>query len=229
MGVQMSDPAAPRGTHTRVRRLPERGRYDRETIDAILDEGLVAHVGVVDGGLPFVIPMSYGRMGDDLVLHGASNSRLLRLLASGARVCVTVTLLDGLVVARSAFHSSMNYRSVVLLGTAREELDPVAKRAALDALTDHLLPGRRRDARPIDDRELAATCVVRVSIEEASAKLRGGPPAGEPAADVALDIWAGTVPLRLAATAPVPAPDLHETVAMPDYLTDYSRPADRIR
>jgi len=225
----MSDPDAPRGTRTRVRRLPERGRYDRETIDAILDEGMVAHVGVVDDGVPFVIPMSYGRMGDELVLHGASNSRLLRLLAGGVTVCVTVTLLDGLVVARSAFHSSMNYRSVVVLGTAREEVEPVAKRAALDALTDHLLPGRRGDLRPVDDRELAATCVIRVAIEEASAKLRSGPPAGEPAADVALDVWAGTVPLRLAAGAPVGAPDLTPGVEPPDSLAGYRRPGDRIR
>lgn len=227
--VNVNSTGTPRTTRTRARRLPERARYDRETVDAILDEGLIAHVGIIDGGAPFVIPMSYGRMGDELVLHGATSSRLLRALASGAPVCVTVTLLDGLVVARSAFHSSMNYRSVVVLGTANEIVDPAEKRAALDALTDHLLPGRRNDARPIDERELAATTVIRITIEEASAKLRSGPPAGEPAADVALDTWAGTLPLALTAATPVPAPDLANGIDPPDYLGDYHRPGAPIR
>jgi len=217
----------PRG-RTRVRRLAHRGRYDRATIHAILDEGLVAHVGMVEDGVPLVIPMSYGRLGDAIVLHGSAGSRLLRHVASGAPVCVTVTLLDGLVVARSAFHSSMNYRSVVALGRGRELVDPAEKRAALDALTDHLLPGRRRDLRPVDGRELAATRVVLVELTEASAKVRSGPPAGEPEADVALEAWAGTVPLRLTAAPPEPAPDLRTGVAAPDDLVTYRRPGDRL-
>ena len=224
----MSGPNPPSKQRSRVRRLPDRGRYDYDTVNAILDEGLVAHVGFVEDGVPFVIPMSYGRLDDTVVLHGATSSRLLRHLAGGATVCLTVTLLDGLVVARSAFHSSMNYRSVVVLGRACELTDPGAKRAALDALTDHLLPGRRRDVRPVDERELAATTVVEVRIDEASAKLRSGPPAGEPTTDVARATWAGVVPLRLSPGTPEPSPDLAPGLEAPDYLVDYRRPGYRV-
>ena len=185
-------PPTPRTT---VRRRPQRGHYDRETIDAVLDEGFVCHLGVVDDHGPVVLPTGYVRIGGEVVLHGSAANRMLRLAAEGRPVCVTVTLLDGLVLARSAFHHSMNYRCVVVFGQARV-LEGDEKVRALEAFVDHIVPGRSAEARPPDDRELAATLVIAVPLDEASAKVRTGPPSDDEA-DLALDVWAGVIPLSL--------------------------------
>jgi len=190
---------------TRVRRHPERGRYDRAAIDAILDEGLVCHVGIVEDGRPLVIPMGYGRDGDRLILHGAPDSRLMRALASGTPACVTVTHLDGLVLARSTMHHSMNFRSVVVMGRAVEITHPGEKRAALDAIVEHLVPGRTGEVRASTDKEVAATRVVALPIDAASAKVREGPPKDAPE-DLALPVWAGVVPLEMVARRAIPDP-----------------------
>lgn len=185
---------------TTVRRSAARGRYERDVVHAILDEAYVAHVGVVVDGQPRVLPMAYGRVGDVLYLHGAVGNAMLRA-STDAEVCVTVTLLDGLVLARSAYHHSMNYRSVVLLGPARKVEDPDEKRRALDAIVDHALPGRSAVARPADDGELRATLVLALPIAEGSAKVRTGGPVDEPA-DLDLPVWVGVVPLRVQAGPP---------------------------
>ena len=190
-----------------VRRLPERARYDHDAILAILDEGLVCHVGFVDEGQPFVIPTAYGRLDDRVVVHGSAASRMIRALASGTPACLTVTLLDGLVLARSAFHHSMNYRSVVVLGRAEEIVDPEHKRRALDAIVEHIVPGRGAEVRPSSEKELRATRVVAFRLDEASAKLRVGPPKDD-AEDLARACWAGELPLRLVAQEPVADPQL---------------------
>src|SRR2546429_5117893 len=188
---------------TRVRRLPSRASYDRTTIHAILDEGLVCHIGFVHEGQPFVLPTTYARLGDALVLHGSAASRMLRELRDGIPVCVTVTLLDGLVLARSAFHHSMNYRSVVILGVAAEVTGAAERRRALEAIVEHVNPGRWQQVRPPNDRELKATIVLRLPIVEASAKVRTGPPLDD-GEDLGWPCWAGHVPLRLVALEPVP-------------------------
>jgi nitroimidazol reductase NimA-like FMN-containing flavoprotein (pyridoxamine 5'-phosphate oxidase superfamily) len=180
---------------TKVRRLAERGRYERSLVHEILDEAYLAHVGFVVDGEPRVLPMTYGRDGDVLYLHGAVGNAMLRA-SQDAEVCVTVTLLDGLVLARSAFHHSMNYRSVVVLGTATKVTDEDEKRRAFDAVVEHVLPGRSAVARPSNDSELRATLVLRLPIDEASAKVRTGGPKEEPE-DLHLPVWAGVVPLRL--------------------------------
>jgi len=191
---------SPPSDRTKIRRLPDRGRYDRATISSILDEAYIAHVGFLADGDPRVLPMTYGRIGEVLYLHGAVGNAMLRG-SSGVQVCVTVTLLDGLVLARSAFHHSMNYRSVVVLGEASRVDDEDEKRAALDAVVDHVLPGRSRDARPTDEGELRATLVLRVPLDEASAKVRVGGPIDDER-DMDLPVWAGVVPLRLVPAAP---------------------------
>jgi len=202
--------------NTRVRRLAERARYDAETVHAILDEAYVAHVGVVVDGMPVVIPFACARVGDELVLHGSTRAGTLSALAAGVPVCATVTLLDGLVYARSAFHSSMNYRSVVVHGPARLVGDPREKARLLDALVDHLMPGRRAQLREPTDGELEATQLVAIRLDAVSAKIRTGGPQDAPE-DVLPHIWGGVVPLRLAfgepeadaITAPgIPAPAL---------------------
>ncbi len=185
---------------TRVRRLPDRGRYERSTVEAILDEAYLAHVGFVVDGQPRVLPMTYGRDGGVVYLHGAVGNAMLRA-SSDAEVCVTVTLLDGLVLARSAFHHSMNYRSVVLLGRATKVTDEAEKRRAFDVIVDHVLPGRSAVARPSDDGELRATLVLRLPIEEASAKVRAHGVVDDEA-DLDHPAWAGVVPLRLIPGAP---------------------------
>jgi hypothetical protein len=180
----------------RVRRLPDRGRYDRETIYAILDEALVCHVGFVQDGQPFVIPTLHARVGDALLLHGATTSRLLRHIAAGGEVSVAATLVDGLVLARSVFHHSVNYRSVVLFGKGELVEGDAGKLAALEAFTEKLLPGRWAEARPPNAAELKATAVIRIAIEEASAKVRTGGPKDDPE-DLTLDVWAGVIPISL--------------------------------
>jgi uncharacterized protein len=190
-------------SRTTLRRHPERGSHDRAVIDAILDEALVAHVGFSVDGQTFVVPMSFGRVGDRLYLHGAAASRALATLRSGAPACVAVTILDGLVLARSAFRHSVNYRSVVLFGVAREVEGDDAKRAALAAIVEHMLPGRTADVREPTDAELDATSVVWLPVDEASAKVRSGPPV-DLEQDLSRPCWAGEIPLRLEAGAPRP-------------------------
>jgi nitroimidazol reductase NimA-like FMN-containing flavoprotein (pyridoxamine 5'-phosphate oxidase superfamily) len=204
---------------TTVKRLPARASYERDEAYAILDEGLIAHVGIAVDGQPFVIPMAYGRNGDRLLLHGSVASRLLRSLDAGARVCVTVTLLDGLVLARSQFHHSMNYRSVVVLGTATRLRDPLAAESGLACIVDHIVPGRTAEARAGNAEELRKTAVLELPIEEASVKRRTGGPIDDEA-DMGLPVWAGVVPLRVVTGAPVADND----VALPASLDPYARP-----
>jgi uncharacterized protein len=184
--------------HLRVKREPQRGVYDRETIDAILDEALVCHLGFAVDGQPYVIPTLHARIGDLLYVHGSAASRMLRHAASDARICVTVTLLDGLVLARSVFNHSIDYRSVVVLGTPRLVEDVAEKREALHAFTEHIAPGRWDEARQPTDKELKATWILSIPLDEASAKIRTGPPEDEPE-DRDLPVWAGVVPIHLAA------------------------------
>src|SRR4051794_327020 len=189
---------------TTIRRLPDRAASNWETITAILDEGFVCHVGFAGSdGRPYVIPTSYGRVDDTLFLHGSPASRMLRTLADGVDVCVTVTLIDGFVLARSAFHHSINYRSVVVLGHAVEEQDPDVKLAALEAFVDHILPGRAADSRRPTPKEVRKTIVLRLPLREASAKIRSGPPVDDNE-DLALPVWGGVVPLWLQAGTPEP-------------------------
>jgi uncharacterized protein len=195
---------------TTLRRHPERGRHDRDTVYAILDQGLVCHVGFVEGERPFVLPTSYGRDGDTLYLHASSASRMARTLADGAEVCVTVTLVDGLVLARSAFNHSMNYRSVVVLGRATAVTDPDRKLHGLRVIVEHVAPGRWDSLRPALAKELQATSLLALPLQEASAKVRTGPPK-DPEEDLGLGIWAGVVPLVLRALEPVPADTALET------------------
>src|SRR6478672_2681192 len=191
----MSEPQMPT-TRTRVVREPERGVYDRETVYRILDEGFLCHVGFTVDGQPFVIPTSYGRKDANLYIHGSAASRMLRQMKEGVAVCVTVTLLDGLVLARSVFNHSMNYRSVVVLGKARRVEDPAEKLEALRTLSEHILPGRWDDSRQPNERELKATSVLRVPIEEFSAKVRQGP-AIDDEDDYSFPTWAGVIPLEM--------------------------------
>jgi nitroimidazol reductase NimA-like FMN-containing flavoprotein (pyridoxamine 5'-phosphate oxidase superfamily) len=207
---------------TRVKRQPDRSRDDRAMAYAILDEGRVAHVGFAPDGQPFVIPMAYGRDGDRLLLHGAKASRLIRTTGGGVPVCVTVTLLDGLVLARSTFHHSMNYRSVVLLGQATRVEGDEAKTRALEAFTDKLVPGRWPEVRWPSRKELKATHVLSLPIDEASAKVRtGGPVDDEP--DYALEVWAGVVPLSLTASDPIPDPDGRPDAVVPEHVRTYTQ------
>ncbi|MBS1105773.1 MAG: putative flavin-nucleotide-binding protein [Deltaproteobacteria bacterium] len=210
-------------TRTTVRRLPERGVYERAAIEAILDEGLFCHVGFVVEDQPYVIPCVYARIGERLYLHGSPASRMLRALATGAPACATVTLLDGLVLARSAFHHSVNYRSVVILGTASRVDDAEERLAALRATVEHVVPGRWNEARRPSAAELAQTLVVALPIDEASAKVRSGGPKDD-AGDHALDVWAGVVPLTLVAGAPIADSDLREGIAIPAHALRYERP-----
>jgi nitroimidazol reductase NimA-like FMN-containing flavoprotein (pyridoxamine 5'-phosphate oxidase superfamily) len=201
---------------TRVQRHPERGVYDRETIDAILDEALISHVGFVVDEQPYVIPMIHARAGDVLFLHGSTASRLVRRLAEGVDVCVTATLLDGIVLARSVYNHSMNYRSVVVLGRARAVVDPKEKLAALETIVEHLVPGRWSDARLPDRKELKATTVLVLPLDEASAKIRTGPPK-EWDEDLDLPIWAGVIPMSLVASSAEPDATVPDGVPLPPY------------
>jgi len=200
-----------------IKRLPQRGNYDRPLIHQILDEGLVCHVGFVVEAQPFVIPTAYGRVGDCLYIHGSPASRMLRTLKESVEVCVTVTLLDGLVLARSAFHHSMNYRSVVIFGKAEVVEEATEKLAALKAFTEHVVPGRWSEVRPPTAQEIAGTLVLSLSLSEASAKVRTGPPKDDEA-DYALPVWAGELPLHLTLLAPIPDPQLLSEVELPAYV-----------
>ena len=187
---------------TQVRRLPKRAVYERAQIDAILDAGLVCHIGFVADGQPYVLPTGYVRSGDQIYIHGSAASRMLRSLASGLEACVTVTLLDGLVMARSAFHHSVNYRSVVILGKARLVTDPAEKVEALWSFTNHVAQGRWEEVRPPNEQELKATSVLALALDEVSAKVRQGPPVDDEE-DYALPVWAGVVPVQMRLGQPV--------------------------
>jgi nitroimidazol reductase NimA-like FMN-containing flavoprotein (pyridoxamine 5'-phosphate oxidase superfamily) len=205
-----------------VQRRPQRGVYDRETVNEILDEGLICHVGFLSEGTPVVIPTGYGRSGEKLYIHGSSISRMLQTLSKDVEACVTVTLLDGIVLARSVFHHSMNYRSVVLIGKATLIEDPAEKLAALEVITEHLVPGRWADARKPTEQELDATAVLSIPIDEASAKIRTGPP-GDKEEDYALPVWAGVLPLAVTpGTAITDERCLPDTI-IPTYIRDYKR------
>jgi nitroimidazol reductase NimA-like FMN-containing flavoprotein (pyridoxamine 5'-phosphate oxidase superfamily) len=207
---------------TTIKRLPKRGKYDYETVYQILDEGLVCHVGFVVDGQPYVIPTAYGRVEDKLYIHGSPASRMLRTLEEGIPVCVTVTLIDGLVLARSAFHHSMNYRSVVIFGTASVVSEPEEKLKALHAFTEHVVPGRWEEVRQPNRNELAGTLVLSLPIVEVSAKVRTGSPIDDEA-DYELPAWAGEIPLRVVATAPIDDSRLQPGIVLPPYVQNYTR------
>jgi hypothetical protein len=204
---------------TQVKRLPKRGKYDQETVYQILDSAFVCHVGFNVEGQPYVIPTNYGRSGNTLYLHGSAASRMLRSLSEGIPVCVTVTHVDGLVLARSAFHHSVNYRSVVVLGTARPVTDPAEKMEALRIFTDHVMKGRWDDVRQPTEQELKATSVLSLSLEEVSAKVRTGGPIDDEA-DYSLSIWAGVLPLATVAKPPIPDARLNQGIPVPGYLKE---------
>ncbi len=208
---------------TRVRRLPKRGVYDREQVEAVLDAGLVAHLGFEHDGQPYVIPTLHARVGDQVYVHGSAASRTLRELAAGIPACLTVTLVDGIVLARSVFEHSMNYRSVVVLGTAVAVTEPEEKLTALEAFTEKLVPGRWAEARSPNQTELKATSVLRLPLDEASAKVRTGGPDDADTPDAELDVWAGHLPLVVRALDPVPDPALRPGIPVPDALRDYRR------
>ncbi len=206
---------------TELRRLPARGSHDPKVIHGILDAGFLAHVGFQVEGQPIVIPTLYGREDDKLYLHGSAASRMLRTLQAGVPACVTVTLVDGLVLARSAFHHSMNYRSVVAFGTARQISEPDRKTHALRSISEHLIAGRWQHVRRPSEKELSVTAVLEFSIEEASAKIRQGPPLDDEE-DYGLPVWAGVIPLRLEAKTPVPDPRLAPGAELPQYVLRFS-------
>ncbi|MEM7063673.1 MAG: pyridoxamine 5'-phosphate oxidase family protein [Cyanobacteria bacterium P01_B01_bin.77] len=205
---------------TQVKRVPKRGHYDLETVYSILDAGLICHVGFATEGQPFVIPTAYGRLDNRLFIHGAAASRMLRSLQQGIEVCVTVTLLDGLVLARSAMHHSMNYRSVVMFGTAELVSEREEKLKALYAFTEHVMAGRWAETREPNKQELQATTVLALPIDEASAKIRTGPPVDD-TADYELPHWAGVIPLRIQAGEPIVDPKLAAGIAVPEHVEQY--------
>jgi nitroimidazol reductase NimA-like FMN-containing flavoprotein (pyridoxamine 5'-phosphate oxidase superfamily) len=206
---------------TKLRRLPKRGSYDVETIYKILDEGFIAHVGFTGaGGKTFVIPTGYARRGGELLIHGSAASRMMRSLAEEIEICATITLIDGLVLARSAFHHSMNYRSVVAFGAAKIIKDESGKLEALRLFTEHIVPGRWQEVRPPTANELKATTVLALPLNEASAKIRTGNPVDD-AEDHALDVWAGVLPLAMKAGEPLPDPLMSREIVRPDYVTNY--------
>ena len=207
---------------TIVRRLPERAVYDRDVVNAILDEALICQVGFIADGAPVVIPTIHARVGGVLYFHGSPASRMLRAMKRGLEVSVGATIVDGLVVARAAFHNSLNYRSVVLFGTARVIDDPDEKRLAMEAVTEHVVPGRWADSRPMTDKEAKGTLIAAIDIDEVSAKVRVGGPKDDDE-DHDYPTWAGTVPLVLRAGVPEPDPLLKVGVSVPDYLTGYDR------
>ena len=208
---------------TTVKRLPGRGAYDRAVVHQILDEGLICHLGFVVDGQPFVIPTIYVRIDETIYVHGSPASRMLRTLERGVPACVTVTHVDGLVLGRSAFHHSMNYRSVMVFGTATVVDDPEKKFEVLHALTNHLIRGRWEEIRHPSPEELRRTLVLAIPIQEVSAKVRVGPPLDEEE-DYELPVWAGVLPLRMAASSPIADPGLAQATAVPSYVTGFDRP-----
>jgi len=218
----MSEASFTPTARSNIKRLPQRGEYDRATIYQILDEGLICHVSFVTNNQPYVIPTAYGRIEDTLYIHGSPASRMLRSLQQGIEVCVNVTLLDGLVLARSAFHHSMNYRSVVVFGTATTVQDPQEKLTALHAFTEHIIPGRWAEVRSPSPQEIAGTLVLSLPLVEASAKVRTGAP-NDDEADYQLPVWAGELPLQLVPSTPIPDPRLQSEIDLPAYVHNYAR------
>ena len=212
----------PQTSRTNLKRLPKRGHFDRDTVYAILDEGFICHIGFVVDGQPFVIPTGYARVDDNLFVHGSQASRMLRTLANGVDACVTVTLVDGLVLARSAFHHSINYRSVVVFGRATLVEDREEKDAALFAFSEQVLRGRWNDVREPTESELKQTTVLRLPLTEASAKVRTGPPIDDEE-DYSMSTWAGVIPLRLVADEPIADPRLPAGIDVPNYAVNYKR------
>lgn len=212
----------PQTDRTKLKRLPKRGHFEHGTVYEILDEGFICHVGFVVDGRPFVIPTGYARLDDKLYIHGSQASRMLRTLAEGLDACVTVTIVDGLVLARSAFHHSMNYRSVVVFGRLSVVEDRAEKLEALVAFSEHVVRGRWDDVRAPNEQELRATTVLFLSLVEASAKIRTGPPLDDEE-DYSLPVWAGVIPLRLAAEEPIKDPRLPEGIEVPKYAREYKR------
>lgn len=215
-----------RTARTEVRRRPERASYERAELNQILDEALYCHVGFIHEGQPYVMPTIYARIDEQLYLHGAATSRMLRSMAEGTPVCVTVTILDGLVLARSAFHHSMNYRSVVILGTAVEVTDHSEKLAALRQIVEHIVSGRWQDVRQPNEKEINATKVLRIPIAEASAKIRTGPPVDDEN-DYDLPYWAGEIPMQLTPSAPVAETQMRSDIALPTYLIHVNNRVDK--
>lgn len=215
----------PETLRTTLKRLPKRGSYDREVINSILDEGFICHAGFAVEGKPFVIPTGYARVEDRLLIHGSQASRMLRKLSEGIEVCITVTLLDGLVLARSAFHHSMNYRSVVIFGRATLVEDRHEKMSALLALSEHIIPHRWQDVRGPNENELRQTTVLSLPIDEASAKIRTGPPLDDEE-DYEMGVWAGVIPLRMVAGQPIADPRLVPDIEPPAYVVNYARSKD---
>ncbi len=207
---------------TKLKRIPKRGNFERETIYKILDEAFICHVGFAVDGQPFVIPTSFARIDDRLMIHGSAASRMMRNLSQEIDVCVTVTLIDGLVLARSAFHHSMNYRSVVVFGKAKIISDEREKYAALKAFTEHIVPDRWSEIRPPNANELKATTVLSLSLTEASAKIRTGNPVDDEE-DYELDVWAGVLPLNLTTDAPINDDRLKSGITVPPNILDYRR------
>ena len=212
----------PQTDRTKLKRLPKRGHFDRETVYAILDEGFICHIGFVVDGHPVVIPTGYARVDDKLYIHGSAASRMLKTLTGGIDACVTVTIVDGLVLARSAFHHSMNYRSVVIFGRATLIEDREEKMAALVALSEHIVRGRWAEVREPTEQEMRATTVLSLPLVEASAKIRTGPPLDDEE-DYAMPIWAGVIPLKLEAGEPIKDPRLPEGIEIPEYARNYKR------
>ncbi len=212
----------PQTQRTTLKRLPKRGVFDRELVYRILDEGFICHVSFTVDGQPFVIPTGYARIADQLYIHGSQVSRMLRTLAQGIDVCIAVTLVDGLVLARSAFHHSVNYRSVVIFGRAAMVEEKQAKLAALFAFSEHMIPGRWNDVREPTEQELKATTVLSLPLLEVSAKVRTGPPIDDEE-DYALNVWAGVLPLRMIAGEPINDPRLPESLEPPAYTLKYGR------
>jgi hypothetical protein len=212
----------PKTDRTTLKRLPKRGSFDREAVYGILDEGFICHVGFVVDGQPVVIPTGYARSGEQLFVHGSQASRMLRTLSQGVDICLTVTLIDGLVLARSAFHHSMNYRSVVVFGRASQVNEEAQKLEALRVLSEHMIPGRWDDVRLPNEQELKSTTVLAVPLIEASAKIRTGPPLDDEE-DYSLPIWAGVIPLHLTSSQPLPDPKLSSEVDVPEYAVHYRR------
>lgn len=207
---------------TKLKRLPKRGHFDRETVYGILDEGFICHVGFAPEGQPFVIPTGYARVDDKLYIHGSQASRMLRKLSGGLDACVTVTIIDGLVLARSAFHHSMNYRSVVIFGRATIVEDREEKMKALLALSEHIIRGRWAEVREPTEQEMVMTTVLELPLVEASAKIRTGPPLDDEE-DYAMNVWAGVIPLKLEAGEPIKDPRLPEGIEAPEYARKYCR------
>ncbi len=222
MNINKTENTLPITDRTKIKRIPKRGQYEREVVHQILDEALICHVGFVADGQPFVIPTAYGRVADNLYIHGSPASRMLRSLSNGIEVCVTVTLLDGLVLARSAFHHSMNYRSVVIFGVAQIVEDPEEKLEALRAFTEHVVQGRWSEVRQPSHQELQGTLVLSLPLNEASAKVRTGPPLDDEP-DYSLPVWAGVLPLQLSTLSPIADSRLLSEIAVPEYVQKYTR------